>query len=114
MSASASSFRDGKGAVSGSGSPPSTGKGGLCFTCLSPGYEQANCHVRRAKYRSGDARVAGQNFAWAAETPVRGLSASLPLSQSSAPNDVEGKRDRLDNRGQRVTQSVGKCISLGC
>jgi hypothetical protein len=87
-------FRDGKGAASASGSPLSTGKGGLCYTCHSPGHKQANCPSRNAKDRAGDARVAARNFACAVETPVRGASASLPLSQLSTPNDVEGKRDR--------------------
>jgi hypothetical protein len=61
MSASVSSFRDGKGAACGGGSPPSTGKGGLCFTCHSPGHKQANCPARSAKDRSGEARVAARN-----------------------------------------------------
>jgi hypothetical protein len=75
MSASWSSFRDGKGAASGGGSPPSTGKGGLCFTCHLPGHKQANSPVRRAKDRAGDARVAARNFACAVETPVHCTSA---------------------------------------
>jgi hypothetical protein len=94
MNASTSSFRDGKGAANVSGSPSSTGKGGLCYTCHSLGHKQANCPLRSAKDRAGDARVAARNFACAVETPVRGASASLPLSQLSTPNDVEGKRDR--------------------
>jgi hypothetical protein len=57
-------------------------------------HKQANCPLRSAKDRAGDARVAARNFACAVETPVRGASASLPLSQLSTPNDVEGKRDR--------------------
>jgi hypothetical protein len=66
----------------------------LCFTCHSPGHKQANCPLRSAKDRAGDARVAARNFACAVETPVRGASASLPLSHLSTPNDVEGKRDK--------------------
>jgi hypothetical protein len=94
MSVSTSSFRDGKGAASGGGSASSTGKGGLCFMCHSPGHRQTKCPVRSAKDRTGDARVAARNFTCAVETPVRDASASLPLSQLSTPNDVEGKRDR--------------------
>jgi flagellar biosynthesis GTPase FlhF len=58
MNASTSYFRDGKGAASASGNPLSTGKGGLCYTCHSPGHKQANCPSRNAKDRAGDARVA--------------------------------------------------------
>jgi hypothetical protein len=94
MNASTSSFRDGRGAANASGSPTSTGKGGLCYTCHSPGHKQANYPLRSTKDRASDARVAARNFACAVETPVRGTSASLPLSQLSTQNDVEGKRDR--------------------
>jgi hypothetical protein len=57
ISVSTSSFRNGNGAASGGGSPSSTGKGGLCFTCHSPGqHKQANFPVRSAKNRTAVTR----------------------------------------------------------